>query len=483
MIRFSINTLGCKVNLCESDDISRELTGLGFEMAGFSDYPDFSIINTCTVTAESDRKARQLIRRIKNANKRAKIIVTGCFTASNEKFLEEAGIDHIINNDRKDSIPKLIAGLIGNDGFYPSCPEDLSDEGPARAINVQKRRSEGQDLTVPGDPIAVYNSRADNHHNIVRHSRPLIKIQDGCEQNCTYCIVPGVRGRYKSVGFADIIGKIDYIEDSGYEEIVLTGIHIGKYGVDTRGAQIKETDPAVRNLSQLITEILDCTMIKRIRISSLEINEISIGLLEVIKNNIGRIAPHLHIPLQSGSDRILGSMGRPYDRDYFVQKIKEIREALPDAAITTDIMVGFPGESPGDFKETVLLAKKLDFSKLHVFKYSPRPGTIASKIKEQVDPRQKSERSKKLRELGDRMRDDFINKNLGRKLLVICERQEKEKGTVSGTSGEYIKIYFKTERDFRKIHGKLVQVAPTKRYRDGLWADETAGTESKRKKH
>lgn len=441
MIKFSINTLGCKVNLCESDDISRELAGLGFEMASFSDDPDFCIINTCTVTAESDRKTRQLIRRIKNANKRAKIIVTGCFTGSNGKFLEETGIDHIINNESKDSIPKLIAGLIGNNGFSKSCPDD--------------------------------------HHSIIRHSRPLIKIQDGCEQNCTYCIVPRVRGRYKSVGLADITRKIDYIEDSGYEEIVLTGIHIGKYGVDIRGEQTEGTDPAVRNLGQLITKILDCTMIKRIRISSLEINEVSMGFLEVIKNNSGRIAPHFHIPLQSGSDRILKSMGRPYNRDYFVQKIKEVREVLPDAAITTDIMVGFPGESHSDFKETFLLAKKLDFSKLHVFKYSPRPGTIASKIKEQVDPRQKSERSKEIRELGDRMRDGFINKNLEGRLLVICERQEKEKGIASGTSGEYIKVYFKTERDFRKIHGKLVQVAPTKRYRDGLWADETVNKESK----
>ncbi|MBA7561848.1 Threonylcarbamoyladenosine tRNA methylthiotransferase MtaB [subsurface metagenome] len=472
MIRFSINTLGCKVNLCESDDIAAELAGLGFEMASFSDDPDFSIINTCTVTAESDRKVRQLIRRIKNANGRAKIIVTGCFTGSNdnEKFLEETGIDHIINNDRKDSIPKLIAGLTGNNGFYGSCPDSPRDESPARIINVQKRGPEKQDHAVTGGPIAVYTGRMEDHHNIVRHSRPLIKIQDGCEQNCTYCIVPRVRGRYKSVSLTDITRKIDHIEDSGYEEIVLTGIHIGKYGVDTRAEQTKGTDPKVRDLGQLITEILDRTMIKRIRISSLEINEISMGFLEVVKYNSGRIAPHLHIPLQSGSDRILRSMGRLYNRDYFVQKIREVREVLPEAAITTDIMVGFPGESSGDFKETVLLAKELDFSKLHVFIYSPRSGTIASKIKEQVDPRQKSERSKKLRELGDRMRDGFINKNLGAKLRVICERQEKEKGTASGTSGEYIKVYFKTERDFRKIHGKLVQVTPTKRYRDGLWA-------------
>ncbi|MCJ7665698.1 MAG: tRNA (N(6)-L-threonylcarbamoyladenosine(37)-C(2))-methylthiotransferase MtaB [Actinobacteria bacterium] len=436
MIRFSINTLGCKVNLCESDDISRELTRLGFGMVGYGDDPDFCIINTCTVTAESDRKARQLIRRIKNASKRSKIIVTGCFTGSNKKFLEDTGIDYIINNSRKDSIPGFLYGLIKND--------------------------------IPTGPCTDHPI-----NNIFRHSRPFIKIQDGCEQNCTYCIIPGVRGRYRSMGLADIIRKIDYIEVCGYEEIVLTGIHIGKYGADTEKVKSTEADPAVRDLGRLITEILSRTMIKRIRISSLEINEITAGLLEVIKNNSERIAPHLHIPLQSGSDKILGSMGRPYNRDHFIRKIKEVREVIPDAAITTDIIVGFPGETAGDFEETVLLVKKLDFSKLHVFKYSPRPGTIASKIVGQVDFRQKSERSKELRDLGDRMRDDFINKNLGRRLLVICERQDRGKNTVSGTSGEYIKVYFKTERDFGKIHGKLVQVASVKKYRGGLWAQET----------
>jgi len=449
MIRFSINTLGCKVNLCESDDISKELAGFGFERVDFSEDPDYCIINTCTVTAESDRKTRQLIRRIKNNNTRAKIIVTGCFTGSNSDFLENSGVDHIVNNDRKDNIPELILGLADVKG-----PKG-SSVSYTPGTDCSRKMSEGEQPTG------------------ILHSRPLIKIQDGCEQNCTYCIVPRVRGRYRSTDLSDIINKTCYIEGMGYEEIVLTGIHIGKYGVDIKVMEPGEDDAGVYGLSRLITKILDRTKIKRIRISSLEINEVTAGLLEVIKNNSIRIAPHLHIPLQSGSNRILEAMGRPYDRDYFTQRIKAVREILPDIAITTDIMAGFPGESNVDFMDTVSLVKELNFSKLHVFKYSPRPGTIASKLKEQVDSRQKTKRSEKLRRLGDSLRDDFLNNKLEKKLLVICERRDRESGVLSGTSGEYIRTYFKSKRDFRKIHGKLIKVIPTKKYRDGLWADDT----------
>jgi threonylcarbamoyladenosine tRNA methylthiotransferase MtaB len=452
MIRFSINTLGCKVNLCESDDISRELAGSGFEMVNFCDDPDYCIINTCTVTAESDRKARQLIRRIRKKNTRAKIIVTGCFTGNNSEFLEDTGIDYIINNDRKYNIPKLLSGL--------------ANDGNSKGLSCNRTPCSGK-ISNKGKLTSVL------------HSRPLMKIQDGCEQSCTYCIVPIVRGRYKSVSVLDIISKIEYIEEIGYEETVLTGIHIGKYGVDIRGKRSGEDEPGVHGLDQLITEILEKTKIKRIRISSLEINEVTAELLEVIKNNINRIAPHLHIPLQSGSNRILKAMARPYDKDYFIQKIKAVRKILPDIAITTDTMVGFPGESNSDFLETETLVRELFFSRLHVFKYSPRPGTIASKLKDQVDSQQKSKRSEKLRKLGGSLRDDFLNNNLGKKLLAVCERQNKESGIFSGTSGEYIKVYFQSKRDFRKMHGKIIQLKSSKRHLDGLWADEIVKTSGK----
>lgn len=451
MIRFSINTLGCKVNLCESDDISKELAGLGFEMVSFNGDPDYCIINTCTVTAESDRKVRQLIRRIKNKNSRAKIIVTGCFTGNNREFLKCSGIDHIIDNNRKGHIPKLLSGLVGGEHTKGS------SRNYAPATDCSGKISDREQLAS------------------ISHSRPLIKIQDGCEQNCTYCIIPRVRGRYKSTDFLGIISKIGHIEWLGYEEVVLTGIHIGKYGADTGGIRPEGDGAGVYKLSQLITEILERTKIKRIRVSSLEINEVTTGLLEVIKNDSMRIAQHLHIPLQSGSNKILEAMGRPYDRDYFIQKIKAVREMFPGIAITTDIMVGFPGESNADFEDTVSLVKELYFTKLHVFKYSPRPGTIASKLEGQVDPSQKAKRSEKLRKLGDTLRNDFLNNNLGKKLMVVCERQDKENGIFSGTSGEYIKVYFKNKIDFRKIHGKLIQLKSSKIYLDGLWAQTKAG--------
>jgi threonylcarbamoyladenosine tRNA methylthiotransferase MtaB len=374
--------------------------------------------------------------------------VTGCFTGNNSEFLEDCSIDHIINNDRKGSIPKLLAELAGIKG--------LKGESLSNACEVDHNGEIGD-----GEQLMD-----------VSHSRPLIKIQDGCEQNCTYCIIPSVRGKYRSTDLSNIISKIGYIENTGYEEVVLTGIHVGKYGADIKGAGSGEDVSGISGLSQLISEILHRTKIKRIRISSLEINEVTSGLLELINNNNTRIAPHLHIPLQSGSNRILGGMKRPYDRDYFIEKIKEVRKILPDIAITTDIMVGFPGESDDDFMETFSLVGELYFSKLHVFKYSPRPGTIAAKLKEQVDSHHKSKRSEKLRKLGDTLRDDFINNNLGKKFLVVCERHNSESGIFSGTSGEYVKVYFRNKVDYKEMHGKLVLVTPTKRYRDGLWADE-----------
>jgi len=354
---------------------------------------------------------------------------------------------------RKDHIPKLLSELVG--------------VGDLKGLSRNR---------VPETDCSGKTSDHRERLTGISHSRPLIKIQDGCEQNCTYCIVPRVRGRYMSTGLADIISKIGHIERLGYEEVVLTGIHIGKYGVDSKSIRPGEDGAGVYELNQLIAEILDRTKIKRIRISSLEINEVTAGLLEVIKNDSIRIAQHLHIPLQSGSNRILEAMGRPYDRDYFIQKIKAVREILPGIAITTDIMVGFPGESDGDFTDTVSLAGELRFSKLHVFKYSPRPGTIASKLEGQVGSSQKAKRSEKLRKLGDGLRDDFLNNNLEKKLLVVCERQNKESGIFSGTSGEYIKVYFRSKRDFRKIHGKLIQLKSSKRYLNGLWASEIIKT-------
>lgn len=436
-LKFSIYTLGCKTNQSESDYIASELISHGFELVSLKEKPDFSIINTCTVTSASDSKARQLIRRIKKSNPEGKIIVTGCFIVFNEKFLNENNIDFVIGNEKKYNIPELVYKLY-NTGITDkasTCNENL-----------------------PGFSTAIQNK------NI--HSRALVKIQDGCEQNCSYCIVPLVRGCYRSVSTESILDTVEKLVSNGFEEIVLTGIHIGKYGVDSDGNC---------TLTVLLELILNSTAIKRIRLSSIEINELTPELIEVIRVNKDRIAPHLHMPLQSGSNRILELMNRPYTRQYFLDKIKDIGEKIGDIAITTDIIVGFPEESETDFNETIDMAKKIGFSKMHVFKFSPRANTPASLMKKQISEIVKSDRSHTAIKLGEELRNSYLRSNTGNVLEVLCEEIiYPESDLCGGTSGNYIKVYFKVKPDWLKnnmfevIRGKLFKISTKELYRDGL---------------
>ena len=297
------------------------------------------------------------------------------------------------------------------------------------------------------------------------HSRALVKIQDGCEQSCSYCIVPSVRGCYKSIQPDLIIDTIKNLVNKGFEEIVITGIHIGKYGIDF-GQNC--------SLTSLLKTILGSTTIKRIRLSSIEINEINQELIEIVKKSNGRVARHFHIPLQSGSNRILKLMNRHYTREYFLDAIKSIEKKLDGIAITTDIIVGFPGESEADFMETLETAKNVSFSKMHVFKFSPRTNTPAALMEGQISEIVKSNRSHIARKLGEELRNTYIRSNLNNELEVLCEEIDSESGLYSGTSGNYIKVYFKIKPDqlqnrvSETVRGKLLKIKVKELYRGGL---------------
>ncbi len=429
-IKFSIDTLGCKVNQSESDFIARQLQKKGFKLVSRNQGPDFCLVNTCTVTSQSDRKVRQLVRRIKSDNRESKIIVTGCFVVFNKDFLKECGVDFAVKNKEKDRIPDLIA------------EEVLKGKNKSGVAGIS--------LTC-----------------IMMHSRPVVKVQDGCEQNCTYCIIPKVRGGYKSVAYRKVLGIVKELEEDNSEEIVLTGINIGKYGIDLTG---KGTDNAdeVGDFKSLLEGITGDTGIKRIRISSIEVDDIDDGLLDVLKRNELRIAHHLHIPLQSGSNKILELMGRPYTAEYYLEKVKMLRKFFPDIALTTDVMVGFPGEDNYDFDRTVDLVRKAAFAKVHVFKFSRRKYTPAYRMPHQVDEKVRSDRSRVLREIGGKLRDGYLERNLGREIDVVCEKMGDD-GIVGGTSGNYIKVYFKMDKKkFGKFKGKIVKVRVDSVYRNGL---------------
>jgi len=443
-LKFSIYTLGCKTNQSESDCIASDLISCGFRAVSLNEKPDFSIINTCTVTSASDSKARQLIRRIKQSNPGGKVIVTGCFVVFNEKFLAENKIDFIIRNEDKYNIPELVNKIF-----------NLNFEGKLHTSGIQ---------------------------NI--HSRALVKIQDGCEQSCSYCIVPSVRGCYKSTRPDLIIDTIKNLASIGFEEIVITGIHIGKYGIDF-GQNF--------GLTSLLKTILGSTTIKRIRLSSIEINEINRELIEIVKKSSGRIARHFHIPLQSGSNRILKVMNRHYTREYFLDAIKSIEKKLDGITITTDIIVGFPEESEADFMETLETAKNVGFSKMHVFKFSPRTNTPAALMEGQISEIVKSNRSHIARKLGEELRNKYIRSNLNNELEVLCEEIDSESGLYSGTSSNYIKVYFKIKPDqlpselaeagaaistknkqnhvFEIVRGKLLKIKVKELYRGGLMGE------------
>ncbi|GAH20120.1 unnamed protein product [marine sediment metagenome] len=301
------------------------------------------------------------------------------------------------------------------------------------------------------------------------HSRPLVKIQDGCEQNCTYCIVPKVRGKYRSVPYREILNKITDLQKDGFGEVVLTGIHIGKYGVDL-STDSSGKESKISSLANLLEEVVRETSIKRIRISSIEVDEIDSRLLDILKRNNRRFASHLHIPLQSGSDRILKLMGRPYTAQYYFKKIGMISGIFPNIALTTDVMAGFPGESEEDFARTVDMIKRIAFSKIHVFKFSKRMHTLAYGMGNQVGEEIKSERSKILRSIGDRLRNSYIKNQIGKLLNVVCEEMNFENSTVSGTSGNYIKVYFPMDKEnFPSLKGKMLGVVANSEYKNGLW--------------
>lgn len=432
--RFSSVVFGCKTNQSESDSIIKELSYAGFKLVDYKSKPDFVIVNTCTVTSESDKKARQMIRKVKLQNPDSIVIVTGCFVEFNRDFLNEIGVDYIFSNKQKDKIANLIKKISGNNSNCSFSDENLGLRG--------------------------------------RHTREFIKIQDGCEQKCSYCIVPYVRKKYKSKPPLKIISEICQCVDNGLEEIVLTGIHIGKYGIDFKDKNIR-TDNRLKSsewdLAALIEMIVNKTTIKRVRLSSIEINEVTDELLNLIKND-KVIARHLHIPLQSGSNKVLECMKRPYNIDFFFRKIKKIKTSVPDITLTSDIIVGFPGESDEDFNETLNAVKKIGFSKIHVFKYSPRKHTPAALMSDQVRDDIKNERSLKLRQFALKLRQEYIVSNNEKILEVAVEKINHANNLASGTTENYIKVYFPLDKNEKYIKaGQLVFVKTKSVYLEGLY--------------
>ncbi len=411
MGKFIIKTLGCKVNQCESEAIGRSMEGRAWALAPKDEKADMVIINTCTVTQKASMQSRQAVRRAIRSNPDAKIIVTGCYAQTAPGELEEIkGVHAIIGNTHKNAIAE---------NFLTKDPPATKDRPIKIAADIFKTHSFEQ------LPAYSYGKR----------TRPFLKIQDGCNAFCTYCIVPYARGKSRSLLPEKVIDHISTLKNKGYKEIVLTGIHIGCYGLDL--------EPGT-DLHTLLLFIQDKAAIDRIRISSIEPGELSRDIIGLSKHVNGRkslLCQHFHIPLQSGDNTILKKMHRPYDRNLFKTLVTRIKKTVPDAAIGVDTLIGFPGETQEAFENTFSLIQELPVSYLHVFPFSPRKGTPAFSYPDKVPEHIIKSRCKILRALGDSKKQAFYASQVGKTHEVLIEEErDRETGLLKGFSSNYIPI-------------------------------------------
>ncbi|MGB6369509.1 MAG: tRNA (N(6)-L-threonylcarbamoyladenosine(37)-C(2))-methylthiotransferase MtaB [Atribacterota bacterium] len=421
-MKVAFKTLGCKVNQYETESIIHFFQDKSFQIVDFHQIADIYIINTCTVTQEADRKSKQMIRKAIRQNRKSKIIVTGCYAQSDYEDLQKIkGISLIAGNGKKNDILQQLE------------KKDFHDT----VIRVK-----------PAKYLKKYDSILKNKSSSL-HTRAWLKIQDGCNRFCTYCKVPYVRGPARSRSLEDILEEVSNFNDNGVKEVVLTGINLGTYG--------RDIDKGKTSLAKLISLIGNFKGIKRIRLSSIELIDIDDELLNTFKN-CSKFCHHLHIPLQSGDNKILNLMNRPYDTSIFYKKISLIKETMPDIAITTDIMVGFPYEDSNSFSKTVNFVRKICFAKIHVFQYSNRKECLAALLPNKVDNRVKKERSKKLHDLSKELFYDFQKKFLNSIVEILIEDQIKDKkGRIysRGITDNYIKVIIP---DFVGKKGEIVSV-------------------------
>ncbi len=395
MKTFIIKTLGCKVSSYESEFVRNLLLEEGYKEV--SENADICIINTCTVTNTADNKSKQTINNIKKNNPTAIVVAMGCFTQfRKEEISDLIDADIIIGNNDKSKIIEYLKEY---------------DKNHKRIVKFLDM----DDVDFEDMEIKKYYI----------HHRAFIKIEDGCNNFCSYCIIPYVRGRVRSKEFNKCIMEVSDLVINGHKEVVLCGIHTGQYNSDGK------------RLSVLINKLSEIEGLERIRLSSVEIVELDSGMMDIIKNN-KKFVSHLHIPLQAGSNHILKEMNRRYDRDYFLEMVNKIKELRPGISLSTDVIVGFPGETEEDFQDTLDLCKKIGFSKIHVFPYSDRNGTVASRMKDKIPGNIKKDRVHRLINLSNELEKEYFNKCIGSEVEVLIE--EEKDGFYYGFTSNYIPL-------------------------------------------
>jgi len=416
-LKVAFHTLGCKLNQAESELLARQFADAGYQIVS-GDGADIYVLNTCTVTHIADRKSRHLVRLWRKRNPQALIIATGCYAQRAPEELAQAGAGLVVGNERK------------------TCLLD-----------------ELKNMLVPAAHCLSGQLVADG----VTRVRSFLKIQDGCNDYCAYCIVPHVRGRERSLPMAEVVSEVKARVAAGYKELVLTGTKIGDY--EHNGA----------NLKRLVEQALAVTGVQRLHLSSLQPQDVSAELLSLWQD--ARLCRHFHLALQSGSDAMLRRMKRHYTVEDYKKAVSLIRKFVPDVAITTDTMVGFPGESAEEFDESYRFCEEIDFANIHVFSYSSRPDTLAAGMSGQIDDRLKKERSLRMLELAQLSVRRFCRRFLGQKMTVLWENEVKPgSGVYSGLSHNYIRVFTHSNEP---LTNKFCSVRPVRLHGQGLWGEIT----------
>jgi threonylcarbamoyladenosine tRNA methylthiotransferase MtaB len=414
-MKVAFYTLGCKVNSYETEAVLEKFKNSGYEIVNYEEFSDIYVVNSCMVTNAGEKKSKQIIRRPLKLNPQAIVIVMGCLTQLKaDEILKIPGV-------------KIVLGTKNRDKIVDYLDEYLTNRKPLNQVAELEKKEEYDSLAI----IDFEN-----------HKRAFIKIQDGCNNFCTYCIIPYTRGRVRSKSKDIIIDEVKHLVSNGHIEVVLTGIHTGGYGADLKDY----------SLVDLLKDLENIQGLKRIRISSIEISEISDSMLETIAKS-EKIVHHLHVPLQSGSDKVLKNMNRKYTTNEYKLMINHIKEAIPDVAFTTDVIVGFPGETTADFEEAYDFIKSVGFQELHVFPFSRRKGTPADKMLEQIDTDTKKLRVHRLIKLSEDLKKNYILNNLG--TTHYCIAEQIKNGYLVGHTRDYISVKFIGDKS---LLGKEVKV-------------------------
>jgi threonylcarbamoyladenosine tRNA methylthiotransferase MtaB len=410
MPTFHIEQFGCRATQADAAAIERQLRAQGHELASAPAAADVIVVNTCTVTAAADSQARDAIRKLHAANPEAKIIATGCYAQrAPEELAALDGVLHVVGNSHKPEIPDLVTSISPVEAAAGQSNFVLLDAiaAPPKILTASIfDRSEFLSAPVLGGEA--------------NHTRPTLKIQDGCNLRCSYCVIPFVRGKSRSMPPAEVIAEIQRLSAAGYKEIVLSGINLGTWG--------RDLTPRVE-FEDLLRRILDETNVARLRISSIEPLDVTQDLIALFAST-SRIAQHFHMPLQSGSDKILGAMHRWYRSEHYARRVELIRDQLPNAAIGADVIAGFPGESAEDHGATIDFIERRPFTYLHVFSYSVRPGTAAAQMPDHVPATTIKQRARELRALSEKKSAAFRESQVGVTLEALTLRNTKESNTV-----------------------------------------------------